>query len=108
MIFFILYVLMCILWAVFCVRVQHTNGRYPAKDIWVIGLNFLFAPFSLILGITRIPRDFGGHKILFSTLNFMSNNVNILASKEEATNFAVDENKKSENHPAFYLSGRRL
>jgi hypothetical protein len=33
----------------------------------------------------------------------MSNDVNVWASKEEATNFAVDENKKSENHPAFYL-----
>jgi hypothetical protein len=50
---------MCCLWAVFCVRVQHViTGNYLIKDIWVIVLNFLFAPISLIIGINRIPKDF--------------------------------------------------
>jgi hypothetical protein len=50
---------MCFLWAIFCVRVQHVvNGKYLFKDAWVVLLNFLFAPISLIMGINRIPKDF--------------------------------------------------
>jgi hypothetical protein len=50
---------MCILWTIFCVRVQHViNGKYLTKDIWVIFLNLAFAPISLIMAIKRIPKDF--------------------------------------------------
>lgn len=57
--FISLYALMCILWTIFCVRAQHAiNGRFLVKDAWVIILNLLFAPISLIMGINRIPKDF--------------------------------------------------
>jgi hypothetical protein len=50
---------MCVLWTIFCVRVQHVvSGHYLIKDTWVIFLNFLLAPVSLIMGINRIPKDF--------------------------------------------------
>ena len=58
-VFLILYLLMCILWTIYSVRVQHVvDGHYFIKDTWVVSLNFLFAPISLIMGINRIPKDF--------------------------------------------------
>lgn len=57
--FIILYLVMCLLWTIFCVKVQHRiNGHYLVKDGWVIVLNFVFAPVSLIMGIARINKDF--------------------------------------------------
>lgn len=36
-------------------------------------------------------------------LNLMTNEVNVFASKQEATDHAVGVNKKTDGHPSFYL-----
>jgi hypothetical protein len=36
-------------------------------------------------------------------LNLMTNEVNVFASKQEATDCAADVNKKTDGHPSFYL-----
>ena len=57
--FLILYITMCILWTIFCVRAQRAiHGKYFNKDIWVIVLNLIFAPISLCIAINRVPKDF--------------------------------------------------
>lgn len=58
-IFISLYVVVCLLWSVFCLRVQHViYGELRYSDFLVIVLNFVFAPISLIMGINRITKDF--------------------------------------------------
>lgn len=42
-------------------------------------------------------------KINYTTLNLITHEVNVFGSKQEATNYAIDVNKKDNSHPAFYL-----
>jgi hypothetical protein len=41
--------------------------------------------------------------MFYSTLNLITNEVAVHSSKKEATDWAVNENKKSNDHPSFYL-----
>lgn len=64
MIYLILYILMCTLWTIFCIRVNFIiHGRKKAIKYlgWSL-LNFPFAPISLIMAIRRIPKDFKSYK----------------------------------------------
>lgn len=61
MIFLILYVVMSILWSIFCLRVNRVNGR-DSVGICVAAflINVVFAPISLVFGIIRVPLDIKG------------------------------------------------
>lgn len=60
LVFIFLYALMCVLWSIFCIRVQHAMyGKSTAKDIFSILINTLLAPISIIFGIYHAPEDFG-------------------------------------------------
>ena len=71
MTFLLLYICMCILWAIFCLRIQHIlYGKLISKDFIVIVLNVVFAPISLLIGIYRIPKDFSRNEFINESKNF--------------------------------------
>ena len=61
--FLIFYIVLCILWSIFCLRAQHCMYGTRLKDFWVIILNLIFTPISMLLAIKRIPKDFSSRKL---------------------------------------------
>lgn len=57
--FIFLYIIMCTLWTIFCVRAESIMyGTQILKQRVGIILNFVFAPISLYMALRRIPYDF--------------------------------------------------
>ncbi|MDD5651058.1 MAG: hypothetical protein PHF86_11685 [Candidatus Nanoarchaeia archaeon] len=57
--FIVLYIMMCALWTIFCVRAEFAmHGTQFLDQKFAVTLNFVFAPVSLIMAIRRVPFDF--------------------------------------------------